>query len=197
MFNIDQAREWADRIRNASDNGHPNDITTGHHTPQGEHTMQNNTTTTKQVMEAEFQATLTGAVEACLWSTMPTPADEDIELLEPADQYTITEQEVNKLRGTLAHHMAGWFVENYFTICPVISMAYTWEHVGHDFWLTSQGHGAGFWDRGLDEVGDTLTDSVDGYTDIVGLYLNDEATHVHIDPYNVLDFSTSLFHNND
>lgn len=28
---------------------------------------------------------------------------------------------------------------------------------GHDFWLTRCGHGAGFWDRGLDDVGDKLT----------------------------------------
>jgi hypothetical protein len=27
----------------------------------------------------------------------------------------------------------------------------------HDFWLTRNGHGAGFWDRGLGEVGDELT----------------------------------------
>ncbi len=29
---------------------------------------------------------------------------------------------------------------------------------GHDFWLTRNGHGAGFWDRGLGEVGDKLTE---------------------------------------
>lgn len=29
--------------------------------------------------------------------------------------------------------------------------------VGHDFWLTSQHHGAGFWDRGLGDRGDLLT----------------------------------------
>ena len=28
---------------------------------------------------------------------------------------------------------------------------------GHDFWLTRNGHGAGFWDRGLGELGDKLT----------------------------------------
>lgn len=28
---------------------------------------------------------------------------------------------------------------------------------GYDFWLTRSGHGAGFWDRGLDELGDRLT----------------------------------------
>lgn len=156
-----------------------------------------NLTTTKQAMEAEFQATLTGAVEACLWSTMPTPADEDIAMLEPADQYTVTRWEMHKLRGTLAHHVSDWFVENYPTLYLVTNENYTWQDVGHDFWLTSQGHGAGFWDRGLGQVGDALTDSVDGYTDIVGLYLNDEATHVMVDPYNVHTFSTSLFHNND
>jgi hypothetical protein len=29
--------------------------------------------------------------------------------------------------------------------------------VGHDLWLTRNGHGAGFWDRGLGDVGDKLT----------------------------------------
>lgn len=32
------------------------------------------------------------------------------------------------------------------------------ESVGHDFWLTRNGHGAGFWDRGYkDNLGDKLT----------------------------------------
>ena len=29
--------------------------------------------------------------------------------------------------------------------------------IGHDFWLTRNGHGAGFWDRGLGEQGEQLT----------------------------------------
>jgi hypothetical protein len=31
------------------------------------------------------------------------------------------------------------------------------EQAGHDFWLTRNGHGAGFWDRGLGVVGDRLS----------------------------------------
>lgn len=31
------------------------------------------------------------------------------------------------------------------------------EQFGHDFWLTRNGHGAGFWDRGLGELGKELT----------------------------------------
>lgn len=31
------------------------------------------------------------------------------------------------------------------------------SQAGHDFWLTRNGHGTGFWDRGLGERGDRLT----------------------------------------
>lgn len=31
------------------------------------------------------------------------------------------------------------------------------EDIGHNFWLTRNGHGTGFWDRGLGAVGDRLT----------------------------------------
>ena len=160
-------------------------------------TYAHNTDATEQRMEDEFQATLTGAVEACLWSTHPTPADEDMTALEYADEYTVTRREMDKLRGTLAYYMRGWFVENYGTICQAANENYTFEHIGRDFWLTSQGHGAGFWNNGLGEVGDILTDSADGYSDLVGLYLDGEGVQVLVDPYNVQDFSTDLFRDND
>lgn len=34
----------------------------------------------------------------------------------------------------------------------------TSEQLGHDFWLTRNRHGAGFWDRGLGLLGQSLTD---------------------------------------
>ena len=37
------------------------------------------------------------------------------------------------------------------------------EQAGHDFWLTRNGHGAGFWDRGLGEAGDRLTALAEAY----------------------------------
>lgn len=33
------------------------------------------------------------------------------------------------------------------------------EKIGHDFWLTRNGHGAGFWDRGLGQLGQELSDA--------------------------------------
>ncbi len=33
-----------------------------------------------------------------------------------------------------------------------------YQELGHDLWLTVQGQGAGFWDRGLGALGERLTD---------------------------------------
>jgi hypothetical protein len=47
------------------------------------------------------------------------------------------------------------------------------EQAGADFWLTRNGHGAGFWDRGLGELGERLTEAAkaSGSSD---LYIGDD-----------------------
>lgn len=40
-----------------------------------------------------------------------------------------------------------------------IKAIYGAEQAGHDFWLTRNGHGAGFWDRGLGKRGDQLSEA--------------------------------------
>ena len=47
------------------------------------------------------------------------------------------------------------------------------EMAGHDFWLTRNGHGAGFWDRGLGEIGERLTEASKGYGEF-SLYVSDD-----------------------
>lgn len=47
------------------------------------------------------------------------------------------------------------------------------SHAGHDFWLTRNGHGAGFWDRGLGELGERLTRAAKVYGSR-DLYLGDD-----------------------
>lgn len=44
---------------------------------------------------------------------------------------------------------------------------------GHDFWLTRNHHGAGFWDGDWPEAGDHLTEACKGYPD-VNLYVGDD-----------------------
>jgi hypothetical protein len=46
-------------------------------------------------------------------------------------------------------------------------------YAGHDFWLTRNHHGAGFWDRDLGEVGEQLTEAAQTYKE-VDLYVGDD-----------------------
>jgi len=47
------------------------------------------------------------------------------------------------------------------------------EQDGHDFWLTRNGHGVGFWDRGYGERGQRLTAACRPYGE-VDLYIGDD-----------------------
>ena len=54
---------------------------------------------------------------------------------------------------------------------------YDLEQAGHDFWLTRNGHGAGFWDRGMGELGQRLSKASKVYGS-VDLYVgNDRKVH--------------------
>jgi hypothetical protein len=60
----------------------------------------------------------------------------------------------------------------YLTEAVTAFIADNWQDVsgldasqtGHDFILTANGHGCGFWDRGLGELGDRLTEATRGYS---------------------------------
>lgn len=47
------------------------------------------------------------------------------------------------------------------------------QRAGHDFWLTRCGHGTGFWDHGLGELGERLSDAASVYGN-VELYVGDD-----------------------
>ena len=50
---------------------------------------------------------------------------------------------------------------------------YTAEQLGHDFLLTRNGHGVGFWDRGLGDLGQQLTAAAQSYGTIHA-FINDD-----------------------
>ena len=51
--------------------------------------------------------------------------------------------------------------------------AWTDAQFGHDFWLTRNRHGAGFWDRGHGEAGDALMQAAHTYGE-TDLYVGDD-----------------------
>ena len=55
-----------------------------------------------------------------------------------------------------------------------IGAEYTAEEcAGHDFWLTRAGHGVGFWDRGLGELGERLSKASRSFGEC-WLYVSDD-----------------------
>lgn len=52
-----------------------------------------------------------------------------------------------------------------------------WSYLGHDFALNAAGHGTGFWDRGLGEVGDRLSEASKVYGDMGGWLDADDTAH--------------------
>ncbi|WP_435634332.1 hypothetical protein ACSC9U_18330 [Pseudomonas solani] len=126
-----------------------------------------NTITERQ--KAAFRA---GYMEAALWSSADThPETQEHVCLEdfewaPGEPW----QREGECNDFLAY--AGELVRAYVEQrqCPGF---YGWECAGHDFWLTRNGHGAGYWDRGLGDLGDKLTAAAKTFGG-VDLYLGDD-----------------------
>lgn len=85
-----------------------------------------------------------------LWSTSDTSND-DCMLDENYSLDDVDENAMNDL-WVLYHE----FIHNTSNLIEGADLDY--YQVAHDFWLTCNGHGTGFWDRGLGEVGDKLTE---------------------------------------
>ena len=49
---------------------------------------------------------------------------------------------------------------------------------GHDFWLTRNGHGVGFWDRGYGKVGDELSEIAKSFRECWAMVGDDGKIHL-------------------
>ena len=118
-----------------------------------------------------MEACYTDYMQCAAWSS----TDEEG---EPLDSYQFSDNAEKRMREDLDK-----FVEE-MECNPELCQQYeelggTPEQFAHDFWLTRNGHGAGFWDRGLGEVGEKLTKMAEAYG-AVDLYLNDETMEIEI-----------------
>jgi len=93
-------------------------------------------------------------IEAMKWATTDGDDDnylEEYELSEEAQQAAV----IACARLLQVH---GKDLELVIDLHP----HYTYSDVGHDLFLTREGHGAGFWDRDLGHYGDVLTKYCEG-----------------------------------
>lgn len=93
-------------------------------------------------------------LECALWSSCDwdsqVPLDEDYDI-EDFNADTLAEL-VQDCKDFQEHYAETW---------RAIGMSDS--QAGHDFWLTRNGHGTGFWDRGLGEVGEQLSEACKPY----------------------------------
>jgi len=102
-----------------------------------------------------MSTTLTDAERAYIEAAFWTAADDEGEPL--ADDATV--DDLNDLPGFLAELRA--FIEGNADL--IARSGLPMSQVGHDFSLTRNGHGAGFWDRGLGQIGQDLTEACRPY----------------------------------
>lgn len=103
-------------------------------------------------------------IECALWSSVD---DNDCPLDTNYDTDDISEESKQELGGYFVD-----FCQYTEKMIEQLPDWYTAEQFGHDFWLTRNGHGAGFWDRGLGKLGDELTEAANTYGEVF-LYVSD------------------------
>lgn len=99
----------------------------------------------------EFAAFAAAYTQALLWSsTDTTPDGRDVNL----DEFDLSTAGADTCRADCLE----FFAANFEDLRTAADWpGYSWAHAGHDFALTRNRHGAGFWDGDLpDELGDRL-----------------------------------------
>jgi hypothetical protein len=108
------------------------------------------------------RAFVAGYLECALWSSMGDDG-------EPLD-YDYSEDDVHSdARAEMTRECVDFIRANRADLAGMNA-----GQAGHDFWLTRNGHGAGFWDRGLGDKGKRLSEASKVYGDY-GLYVGDDS----------------------
>lgn len=128
--------------------------------------LQPDGTVRRLCTDSELQTMVTAYLECALWSS--TDISDDGEMGEPLDaSYSADDIAGESLASAVAD--CDSFRETQADDLADMDP----EQAGHDFWLTRNGHGAGFWDRGLGARGDRLSKACKPYGS-VDLYVGDD-----------------------
>lgn len=104
-------------------------------------------------------------LETQLWAQWDRDRDEDSMLDEHYGISDIAPEYVQSVRDELASVIESFadLAQAYHDTTDTRMQWSRSELFGHDFYLTRESHGTGFWDRGLGELGDRLTDVAESY----------------------------------
>lgn len=100
---------------------------------------------------------IAGYIAAMLWADTP---DTD---MENCDSSHISDELMERIRSDCA---------KFYPMIATLSLGDDSQN-GHDFYLTTQGHGVGFWDRDYGSDGDVATEYCTQF-DAFDIYLGDD-----------------------
>lgn len=120
-----------------------------------------------------------GYVECALWSShyIDFMGDE-----QNFDKFTVRDIGVPYLRQMIRDCVVFYWRNRNILETLYWGETYTESQCGYDFWLSRNGHGEGFFDRGLGKFGDVLQYSAENQFSPVDLCVNDEGqvvTDIH------------------
>jgi hypothetical protein len=92
-------------------------------------------------------AALQSYLETALWSSTDPETD------EPLDQNYSVSDFSRESRSAALRDVASFMSHHH---ADLAASGLSPERIGHDFWLSRNGHGAGFFDEGLGALGDRL-----------------------------------------
>jgi hypothetical protein len=108
-----------------------------------------------------FDAFAESYLDTAIWSDKPEDCDADDvwpacipQILEDCYRFQRENEDLLDAAYQLMRHDGG------------DRRLYDMTDAGHDFWLSRNGHGTGFWDRGLGEVGDKLHEAANAYGNV-------------------------------
>lgn len=98
------------------------------------------------IRQAYLTKFINGYTECALWSSVTEDG-------EPMDRDHGMDDLTNRARDAFRDDCAKFVEENWVFLLDAPRNA---EECGHDLWLSRNGHGSGFWDRDMGEVGEAL-----------------------------------------
>lgn len=106
------------------------------------------------VRKQNTQTFIEGYLICALWSSSDSGDPKGGEHL---DQCYTTDDIVPGSRKDHELQCENFIAANWNLLTDAVNRpGYSWGSAGHDFWLTRNGHGAGYFDRGLGATGDAL-----------------------------------------
>lgn len=110
---------------------------------------------------------INGYIECMLWSSYSEGGEENE--IGNLVNYPLADCTMDQVRKDCLSFIR----DNKSLLSQVYKNLDGYSSAGHDFWLTRNGHGAGFWDRGYGVIGDALTDRATEYKEL-SVYVGDD-----------------------